>query len=177
MKLIVLDRDGVINRESREFVKSADEWLPLPGSIEAIATLSQAGWRIVVATNQSGLARGLFTMGALNAMHAKMHRAVNHAGGRIDAVFYCGDGPDAASRYRKPAPGMLSDIAERFNVAMGDVPAVGDSARDLEAARSAGAQPVLVLTGNGARTKAAGNLPPGTRVFADLAALAHAYVT
>jgi D-glycero-D-manno-heptose 1,7-bisphosphate phosphatase len=177
MKLMVLDRDGVINRESREFVKSAEEWLPLPGSIEAIATLSQAGWRIVVASNQSGLARGLFTMGALNTMHAKMHRAVNHAGGRIDAVFYCADGPEADSRFRKPAPGMLTDIAERFNLSMSDVPAIGDSVRDLEAARSAGAQPVLVLTGNGGRTRAAGNLPPGTRVFADLAAVAHAYVT
>ena len=177
MKLMVLDRDGVINRESVEFIKTPEEWIPVPGSLEAIARLTQDGWRIAVATNQSGLARGLFSMVALNAIHARMHRAIAQAGGRIDAVFYCGDGPDGASRFRKPAPGMLTDMAERFNVSMQGVPAVGDSRRDLEAAVAAGAQPVLVLTGNGERVRAEGALPPGTRVFADLAAVADAYVT
>jgi D-glycero-D-manno-heptose 1,7-bisphosphate phosphatase len=177
MKLVILDRDGVINHDSDHFIKSPDEWQPIPGSLEAIARFSQGGWRIVVATNQSGISRGLFDMSALNAMHAKMHRAAAHAGGRIDAVFYCADSADSGSPYRKPNPGMLLAIAERFNVPLADVPAVGDSTRDLEAASAAGAQPVLVRTGKGQVTEAGGKLPAGTRVFADLAAVAHAYVT
>jgi D-glycero-D-manno-heptose 1,7-bisphosphate phosphatase len=177
MKLMVLDRDGVINHDSDDYIKSPDEWRPIPGSIEAIARLNQGGWRIVVATNQSGVARGLFDMATLNAMHAKMHRAVNHAGGRIEAVFFCAEGPDSDSPYRKPNPGMLLAIGERFNVPLNEVPSVGDSGKDLQAAQAVGAQPVLVLTGKGAHTRAAGELPPGTRVFADLSAVAHAYVT
>jgi D-glycero-D-manno-heptose 1,7-bisphosphate phosphatase len=174
---MVLDRDGVINNDSENYIRHPDEWQPIPGSIEAIARLTQGGWRIVVATNQSGVARGYFDMAALNAMHAKMHRAVNQAGGRIDAVFYCAESPDSNSRFRKPNPGMLLAIGERFNVPLSEVPAVGDSQKDLDAAAAVGAQPVLVRTGNGARTEQAGHLPPGTRVFADLAAVAQAYVT
>jgi D-glycero-D-manno-heptose 1,7-bisphosphate phosphatase len=177
MRLMVLDRDGVINQDSDEYIRSADEWNPLPGSIEAIARLTQAGWRIVVATNQSGVARGYFTMAALNTMHAKMHRAVNQAGGRIDAVFFCAEGADSNSPFRKPNPGMLLAIGERFNVALDEVPAVGDKASDLEAARAAGALPLLVLTGKGKLTQSRGALPQGTQVFADLAAVAEAYVT
>jgi D-glycero-D-manno-heptose 1,7-bisphosphate phosphatase len=177
MKLIILDRDGVINYDSDQYIKSSKEWQPIPGSLEAIARLTQAGWRVVVATNQSGVARGLFDMAALNAIHAKMHRAANQAGGRIDAVFYCAESADSNSPYRKPNPGMLLAIGERFNVPLAEVPSVGDSTRDLQAAHSAGAQPVLVLTGKGALTQAEGKLPPGTRVFPDLAAVAHAYVT
>jgi D-glycero-D-manno-heptose 1,7-bisphosphate phosphatase len=177
MKLVILDRDGVINHDSDQYIKSPDEWQPIPGSLDAIARFSQGGWRVVVATNQSGISRGLFDMSALNAMHAKMHRAVAHAGGRIDAVFYCADSADSKSPYRKPNPGMLLAIGERFNVALAGVPAVGDSARDLEAASTAGAQPVLVRTGKGRLTESEGRLPAGARVFADLAAVAHAYVT
>ena len=177
MRLVILDRDGVVNHDSDQYIKNPDEWQPIPGSVEAIVRFSQAGWRIVVATNQSGIARGLFDMAALNAMHSKMHKAVNQAGGHIEAVFYCGEAADSNSPYRKPNPGMLRDIGERFNVSLHGVPVVGDSAKDLEAAQAVGAQPVLVLTGKGERTRAAGHLPPGTRVFADLAAVARAYVT
>ena len=174
MKLIILDRDGVINQESDEFIKRPDEWRPIPGSIEAIAHLTQCGWRVVVASNQSGLARGLFDMATLNAIHAKMHKAVSLAGGRIEAVFYCPDHPDAKSPMRKPEPGMLLAIGERFNASLADVPVVGDKEDDLRAAVAAGAQPILVLTGRGERTRARGILPAGTSVYADLAAVARA---
>ena len=172
MKLVVLDRDGVINFDSDQYIKSPEEWAPIPGSLEAIARLSQAGYRVVVATNQSGLGRGLFDMAALNAMHDKMHRAVNQLGGRIEAVFFCPHAQDAGCSCRKPQPGMLLEIARRFNVALAGVPAIGDSLRDLQAAGAAGARPILVLTGKGERTLAAGGLPAGTEVHKDLAAAA-----
>ena len=177
MKLVVLDRDGVINLDSDQYIKSPEEWKPIPGSLEAIARLTQAGFRVVIATNQSGLGRGLFDMATLNAMHDKMHKAVSQLGGRIDAVFFCPHALDAGCACRKPKPGMLLEIAERFGVALEDVPAIGDSLRDLQAASAAGARPVLVLTGKGALTRTEGHLPPGTRIFADLAAVARAYVT
>lgn len=176
MKLVILDRDGVINVDSDQYIKGPDEWRPIPGSLEAIARLTQAGWRVVVATNQAGIGRGLFDMAALNAIHAKMHKAVNHAGGRIEAIFYCPDRAESNSPYRKPNPGMLLAIGERFNVPLNRVPAVGDSLRDLQAAQAAGAQPVLVLTGKGSRTRDDGGLPSGTRVYPDLAAAAQAFV-
>ncbi|MGO3743208.1 D-glycero-beta-D-manno-heptose 1,7-bisphosphate 7-phosphatase [Kerstersia sp.] len=171
MKLIILDRDGVINQDSKAFVKSPDEWLPLPGSLEAMARLSQSGWRIAVATNQSGLARGLFDMETLNAMHAKMRRALAALGGTVDAIFLCPHGPEESCGCRKPAPGMLSDISRRFETPLASVPMVGDSLRDLQAAAAAGAQPWLVRTGNGQATAAAGQLPPGTRIANDLTAV------
>ena len=170
MKLIVLDRDGVINVDSDQFIKSPDEWKPIPGSLEAIARLNQWGWRVVVATNQSGIGRGLFDMDTLNAMHDKMHRAVQAAGGRIDAVFYCPHTADSNCNCRKPKPGMMERIADCFNVDLKGVYAVGDSLRDLEAAVTAGALPILVLTGKGEKTLAEGNLPAGTLVFNDLTA-------
>ena len=126
MKLIILDRDGTINHDSDQYIKHPDEWRPIPGSIEAIARLTQSGWRVVVATNQSGIGRGLFDMATLNAIHAKMHKVVNQAGGRIDAVFYCPDTPESQSPNRKPNPGMFRAIGERFNVALEKVPVVGD---------------------------------------------------
>jgi D-glycero-D-manno-heptose 1,7-bisphosphate phosphatase len=172
MRLVVLDRDGTINYDSDQYVKSPAEWKPIPGALEAIARLNHAGWRVVVATNQSGIARGLLDVATLNAIHAEMQRAVAHAGGRIDAVFFCPHAADADCECRKPRPGMLHEIARRLNVDLADVPVVGDAPRDLHAAAAAGAQPVLVLTGKGRRTREAGNLPPGTRVFADLAAFA-----
>ena len=172
MKLVVLDRDGVINADSDAYIKSPDEWKPIPGSLEAIARLTQAGFRVVVATNQSGLGRGLFDMATLNAMHDKMHKAVNKLGGRIDAVFFCPHKQDAGCNCRKPQPGMLEEIAERYKLALSDVTVIGDSLRDLQAASTVGARPILVLTGKGEKTLKSGGLPEGTEVHADLAAAA-----
>ncbi len=169
MKLIILDRDGVINQDSDHYIKSPDEWKPIPGSLEAIATLNRAGYRVVVATNQSGVGRGLFDMAMLNAIHARMHKAVAGAGGRIDAVFYCPHAADAKCACRKPQAGMLLEIAERFDTSLVGVPAIGDSLRDLQAAAAVEALPVLVRTGKGVRTETEGNLPEGVRVFDDLA--------
>ena len=152
MKLVILDRDGTINQDSDQYIKSPSEWTPIPGSLPAIARLNQAGWRIAVATNQSGIARGLFDMAALNAIHAEMHRAVNLAGGRIDAIFFCPHAADSGCECRKPRPGLLREIASRMDVGLAEVPMVGDSLRDLEAAAAAGARPWLVLTGNGSST-------------------------
>jgi D-glycero-D-manno-heptose 1,7-bisphosphate phosphatase len=168
MKLIILDRDGVINFGSAQFIKSPEEWKPIPGSLEAIARLTREGWRVVVATNQSGLARGLFEMATLNAIHAKMHKAVMQAGGRIEAVFYCPHSAEMECGCRKPKPGLFAEIAARYGRDLNDVPAVGDSLRDLQAAASVGARPVLVKTGKGEKTLAAGGLPEDTPVFADL---------
>jgi D-glycero-D-manno-heptose 1,7-bisphosphate phosphatase len=172
MKLVVLDRDGVINLDSDQYIKSPEEWKPIPGSLEAIARLTQAGFRVVVATNQSGLGRGLFDMATLNAMHDKMHKAVNQLGGRIDAVFFCPHAQDAGCDCRKPKPGMLREIAARFDLALTGVPVIGDSLRDLQAASAAGARPVLVLTGKGEQTLKSGGLPEGTEIHRDLAAAA-----
>ena len=170
MKLIILDRDGVINQDSDHFIKSPEEWKPIPGSLDAIASLNRAGYRVVVATNQSGVGRGLFDMAMLNAIHARMHKLVNAAGGRIDAVFYCPHASDAHCACRKPQAGMFLEIAERFDVSLVGVPSIGDSLRDLQAAAAVGAQPMLVLSGKGHRTREAGGLPAGTRVYDDLAA-------
>lgn len=170
MKLAILDRDGVINHDSDQFIKSPDEWKPIPGSLEAIARLNQAGWRVVVATNQSGLGRGLFDMATLTAIHGKLHQALNQAGGHVDAIFFCPHTRDADCGCRKPKPGLFEDIARRFNVELKDAPAIGDSLRDLQAAAQVGAKPMLVLTGKGKKTAAAGNLPPGTRTYPNLAA-------
>lgn len=170
MKLVILDRDGVINHDSDQFIKSPEEWKPISGSLEAIARLTHEGWRVAVATNQSGLARGLFEMATLNAIHARMHKAVAQLGGRIDAVFYCPHSAEMNCACRKPKPGLLLEIGQRFGVPLEGVPVVGDSLRDLEAAVAVGARPLLVRTGKGMRTLAAGGMPPDTPVFADLAA-------
>ena len=169
MKLIILDRDGVINFDSDQFIKSPDEWKPIPGSLEAIARLNQAGFRVVLATNQSGVGRGLFDMATLNAIHDKMHKMLAQAGGRIDALFYCPHTADSYCNCRKPEAGMLHEIARRFNTSLTGVPSVGDSLRDLQASAEVGAQPILVLTGKGKKTQATGTLPLGTLVFPDLA--------
>lgn len=168
MKLVILDRDGVINEDRDDFVKSAAEWVPLPDSLEAVANLTQAGWRVVVATNQSGLGRGLFDMQALNAMHEKMHRLVNQAGGRIDAVVFCPHTKHDLCKCRKPEPGMVLQIAERFNAKPESLPMIGDSLRDLQAVAAVGGQPILVRTGKGLRTLEAGDLPENTLVFDNL---------
>ncbi len=168
--LAILDRDGVINFDSDEFVRSPDEWLPIPGSLEAIARLHQAGWRVVVASNQSGVGRGLFSEEILEAIHRRMEQAVEAAGGRFDGIFYCPHHPDAGCKCRKPLPGLLEAIAAHFDMSLDGVPVIGDSERDIDAALAAGADPVLVLTGNGEKTKA--TLTPGQKipVYADLSA-------
>ena len=171
MKLIILDRDGVINYDSEQFIKTPDEWKPLPGSLEAIARLNQDGYRVVVATNQSGIGRGLFDMPTLNAIHDKMHKSLAQVGGRIDAIFFCPHTNEADCSCRKPKSGMMLEISARYGVGLADVPAVGDSLRDLEAAARLGANPYLVLTGKGNKTKEKGGLPEGTRIFPDLAAV------
>jgi D-glycero-D-manno-heptose 1,7-bisphosphate phosphatase len=172
MKLVILDRDGVINHDSDRFIKSPDEWRPIAGSLEGIARLTQSGFRVIVATNQSGIGRGLFDMSTLNTIHEKMHRAVNQAGGRIDAIFYCPHAADSTCECRKPKPGMLKEIALRFHTTLAGVPVVGDSLRDLEAAASVGAQPILVETGKGKMTRKESPLPHGTVIATDLAAVA-----
>ena len=168
MKLVILDRDGVINYDSAEFIKKPKEWKPIPGSLEAIARLNQAGYRVVVATNQSGVGRGLLDMVTLSAIHDKMHKALAQFGGRIDAVFYCPHAQDVNCRCRKPNPGLLEDIGHRFNVSLANVPCIGDSLRDLQAAVQVGALPVLVLTGKGRQTAAAAEVPANSRIYADL---------
>lgn len=172
MKLIILDRDGVINEDSDAFVKSPDEWIALPGSLHAIARLRQADWTVVVASNQSGLGRGLFDMATLNAIHAKMRREVIQAGGAIDAIFICPHLPEDDCTCRKPRPGMYQQIAQRYDVELAGVPAVGDSLRDLQACAAVGCTPWLVKTGNGARTLAKGGQPENTQVADNLAAVA-----
>jgi D-glycero-D-manno-heptose 1,7-bisphosphate phosphatase len=172
MPLIILDRDGVINFDSAQFIKRPEEWKPIPGSLEAIARLNQAGFRVVVATNQSGVGRGLFDMQMLNAIHDKMHKSCAHAGARIDAIFYCPHTAESHCHCRKPEPGLLEEIAMRYNMSLEGIPAVGDSLRDLQSAAVVGARPYLVLTGKGQKTQAAGGMPEGTKVFPNLAALA-----
>lgn len=167
MKLVILDRDGVINFDSDQFIKNPREWNPIPGSLEAIALLNQAGFRVVVATNQSGVGRGLFDMSTLNGIHAKMHKLVALAGGRIDAVFLCPHAADSRCSCRKPKAGLFHDIAERFHIDLRNVHAVGDALRDVQAAVSAGARPMLVKTGKGMRTLEGGQLP-GSALPADV---------
>ena len=170
MKLVILDRDGVINFDSAQFIKSPAEWKPIPGSLEAIARLNQNGYTVVVATNQSGVGRGLFDMETLNSIHSKMHKALFAVGARVDAIFYCPHAADSACDCRKPKPGMFKRISETLNANLKGVPAIGDSLRDLQACVAMGCQPMLVHTGKGEKTKAEGNLPEGTLEFADLAA-------
>jgi D-glycero-D-manno-heptose 1,7-bisphosphate phosphatase len=173
MKLVILDRDGVINLDSANFIKNPNEWIALPGSLDAIALLNQSGFRVALATNQSGVGRGLYDMATLNAIHDKMHRALAHVGGRIDALFYCPHTADDNCTCRKPKTGMIDDIARRFSVDLTEVFAVGDSLRDLQAFYDAGCKPILVRSGKGEETLANAklpnlSLPPNTLIFADL---------
>ena len=168
MQLIILDRDGVINEDSDDFIKSPSEWSPIRGSLEAIARLHRAGWRVVVATNQSGITRKLFDLDTLARIHETMHRRVIESGGLIDAVFFCPHGPDDGCRCRKPLPGMFHDIAERLHINLAGVPAIGDSLRDLQAAQAAGASPILVKTGKGFGTVSQPDFDRSLPVFNDL---------
>jgi D-glycero-D-manno-heptose 1,7-bisphosphate phosphatase len=169
VKLVILDRDGVVNYDSDQYIKSPAEWKPLPGAIEAIARLNQNGFRIAVATNQSGIGRGLFDMATLNAINDKMMEMVFRQGGRIDALFFCPHTADEKCSCRKPATGMFEEIAARFHTDLKGVPCIGDGLRDLQAAEGVGGQPILVLTGKGKKTQAEGKLPKKTLVFDDLA--------
>jgi D-glycero-D-manno-heptose 1,7-bisphosphate phosphatase len=168
MQLIILDRDGVINEDSDDFIKSPSEWNPIRGSLEAIARLHRAGWHVVVATNQSGIARKLFDLDTLARIHETMHRRVIESGGLIDAVFFCPHGPDDGCPCRKPLPGMFHDIAERLHINLAGVPAIGDSLRDLQAAQAAGASPILVKTGKGFGTVSQPDFDRSLPVFNDL---------
>lgn len=173
MKLLILDRDGTINRDSDDFVKTPDEWHPLPGALEAIARLNHAGWHVVIASNQSGLGRGLFDVASLNAMHAKMNKLLAAHGGRIDAVFYCPHTSEEDCPCRKPKPGLFEQIGARFAIPLKGVPAVGDALRDALAAAAAGCEPHLVLTGKAAHYPSGSvpeGLPPDTQVHTDLSA-------
>jgi D-glycero-D-manno-heptose 1,7-bisphosphate phosphatase len=177
MKLIILDRDGTINEDRDDYVKSPDEWVPIPGALEAIARLNHAGWHTVVATNQSGLGRGTFDMATLNAMHVKMNQLLAKQGGRIDAVFFCPHAPEEACLCRKPLPGLLEQIGARFGVSLADVPVVGDTLRDLQAGAAVGCPTHLVRSGkaahlNARQIEALCAQVPGTHVHDDLTAFA-----
>ena len=174
MKLIILDRDGVINYDSPEFIKSPKEWIPIPGSLEAIARLNQAGYRVVVASNQSGIARELFDITTLNAIHHKLHSNAQQLGASVDAIFFCPHAAVDNCDCRKPKSGMFEEISKRFKVSLKGVPTVGDSLRDLQAGFKSGCTPYLVLTGKGQKTYETGGLPPGTMVFPDLASMVNA---
>lgn len=176
-KLVILDRDGTINQDRDDYVKSPDEWVALPGALEAISRLNHAGWHTVLATNQSGLGRGLFDMASMNAIQLKLNQALALQGGRIDAVFFCPHAPDDGCECRKPLPGLMHQIAERFGVSLDNTPMVGDNLRDMQAGAAAGCPTHLVLTGKsaGLEGKRLADLldqVPGTRVHADLSAFA-----
>lgn len=170
MRLIILDRDGVINQDSDNYIKSVEEYIPLPGSLEAIARLNQAGYRVAVATNQSGIARGLYDVATLNAMHDKLRRLLAAVGGEIEMIAFCPHGPDDQCACRKPNPGMYLEIAERLDTPLAGVPVIGDSLRDLQAAQAVNARPILVRTGKGERTIARGEGLEDIPIYADLAA-------
>ncbi|MCW8828598.1 MAG: D-glycero-beta-D-manno-heptose 1,7-bisphosphate 7-phosphatase [Gammaproteobacteria bacterium] len=176
MKLIILDRDGVINQDSDDFIKSVDEFIPLPGSLEAIARLNQAGYRVAVATNQSGIARGYYGISTLNAMHDKLRRLLAVHGGSIEMIAFCPHAPDDGCDCRKPKPGMYRDIARRMEIPLENTIVIGDSLRDLEAARAVAAKPVLVRTGKGQKTLDKGVGVDDTPVYDDLLAAVNALV-
>ncbi|WP_207787701.1 D-glycero-beta-D-manno-heptose 1,7-bisphosphate 7-phosphatase [Candidatus Thiosymbion oneisti] len=152
IKLVVLDRDGVINQDSDDYIKTPEEWIPIPGSLEAIARLNHTGYRVIVATNQSGLGRGYFSIDTINTIHRKMRRELSVFGAQIEAIFLCPHTPNINCRCRKPLPGLLEDIAKRLRINMAGVPMIGDSFRDIQAAAAVGASPLLVLTGKGQAT-------------------------
>ena len=176
-KLVILDRDGTINADRDDYVKGVEEWQALPGALEGIARLNHDGWHVVLATNQSGLGRGLFDMSTLNAMHLKMTAALAQVGGRIDAIFFCPHAPDDQCDCRKPLPGLFEQIADRYGISLKGVPAIGDSLRDLQAAQAVGCETHLVRTGKAAELGEAelAHLVaqvPGTTVHADLGSAA-----
>ncbi len=185
MKLLILDRDGTLNRSRDDYVASPEEWEPLPGALEAVARLNQGGWHVVLATNQSGIGRSLFGMAALNDIHAKMHRQLAAVGARVDAVFFCPHTEEDACDCRKPAPGLFHQISARFGVPVANLPAAGNALRHVQAAAAAGCPAHLLLTGKSEHLREqlvdapeadlstrVPQLPPGTRVHHDLSAFA-----
>jgi len=176
MKLIILDHNGVISQSSSTFIKTPDEWIPIPGSVEAISRLTHNGYRVVIATNQSGIGRGLLDIKTFNAINDKMHKVINQAGGRIDAIFFCPHTGADKCHCRKPATGMFEEIMQRYGVDLKNVPAIGDSLRDLQAAIAIGATPILVLTGKGQTTSTNVEIPPNTQIFDDLEKVVDALV-
>ena len=170
MRILILDRDGVINKESDSFIKSPEEWVPIPGSLEAIARANAAGYRVVVLSNQSAIARGIIDVRTLHLINQKMIQRLMEVGGRIEAIFFCPHALVASCSCRKPRPGLFLDLAARLHVSLKNAPAVGDRLRDLEAARAAGARPILVKTGRGRATLASGQALGEVDVYADLAA-------
>lgn len=176
MKLLILDRDGVINEDSDHYIKSLAQWRPIPGSIEAMGRLHQAGYTLVIATNQSGLARGLFQLQDLEQMHQRLAELLLPWQARVDRIFFCPHGPDDGCSCRKPKPGLFEQIKAHYGITLADVYAVGDSSRDIAAARAAGARPVLVLTGKGRKSV----LDPsnqGVPVFDNLLAFSQAILS
>ncbi len=170
-KLIILDRDGTINADRDDYVKSPEEWQPLPRALEAIARMNHAGYRVVIASNQSGLGRGLFDVATLNAMHDKMNHLLAQEGARVEAIFFCPHTNDDHCGCRKPLSGLFEQIARRTGLDLRGVPTVGDSLRDLQAGAHAGCEPHLVLTGKGVAFKGQAlsrAFPPNTRVHEDL---------
>ncbi|WP_295392038.1 D-glycero-beta-D-manno-heptose 1,7-bisphosphate 7-phosphatase [uncultured Thiodictyon sp.] len=168
-RFVILDRDGVVNEDSDDYIKSAGEWVPIPGSLEAIAMLTRAGFRIAIASNQSGLSRGLFDLGALNRIHRKLRETAYLFGGRVEMILFCPHAPQDQCFCRKPQPGLLSQIADRTGVILRGLPFVGDSLADIQAARIVGMEPILVKTGKGTRTLAQGGaVLEGVAVFDDL---------
>lgn len=168
MKLVILDRDGVINQDSVHYIKSPNEWIPIPDSLESIARLNQHGFKVIIATNQSGIGRGLFDIETMNAINKKMLDLLAQVGGHIDAIFYCPHTADEACKCRKPKSGMLEEISSRFNMKLTNIPSVGDAQRDLEAYQSVDAQPILVKTGKGEETLTEKNYPKNTWIFNNL---------
>ena len=176
MELVILDRDGVINEDSPRHIRSPEEWIPIPGSLDAIARLNRAGFRVVVATNQSGLARKLFDIETLNRIHETMQRQLAEVGGHVDAIFICPCHPKDNCDCFKPNPGMLLDISERLRTPLDKVPFIGDKLIDIQAARAAGARPFLVKTGNGKKTLESRQNFDDVEVFDDLAQAADALI-
>lgn len=177
MKIVILDRDGTINQDRDDFVKSADEWIALPGALDAMSRLCQAGFTLVIATNQSGLGRGIYSIDDLNAMHSKMHHELRQWGARVDAIFFCPHNPESdlieesSCSCRKPLPGMFEQIGQRYGIPLKGVPTVGDALRDMQAGFAAGCATHLVRTGK-SQHRVPDSLPPGTLIHADLMAFA-----
>lgn len=169
MALIILDRDGVINEDSDDYIKSPDEWQPIAGSLEAITKLSQNGCQVVIATNQSGIGRKLFTIETLNAIHMKMKTQLSLFGGVIDAIFFCPHLPKEDCSCRKPKPGLYNNISERLRIPLNKVYCVGDKMTDIKAIQSAGGKPVLVRTGKGQSEIDQGLVPEGIPIYDNLA--------
>lgn len=176
MRTIILDRDGVINEDSPDYIKTADEWTAIPGSLQAIARFCHNGYRVIIASNQSGLATDKFDISALNEIHQKMLTHLAQYGGHIDAIFFCPHEPGQNCECRKPRPGLLLDIARRLHITLAGVPVVGDKAVDIQAALAAGARPILVRTGQGQAAIASGQVPDGVPVYDNLAAVADALI-